>query len=428
MAKNLSFSYSKMGMYKECPQKYKFRYVHFIPELPKYYFAFGSALHSVMEFIYNPARAVFPTLNEALAHFDKVWSQTTWQEKGYKSEDKELAGYAEGRDEITAYYQKHAATFAKPLSVEMKSTLEIDGLSLISILDRMDYLGNGLIKILDYKTGKTVQREPDQLYMYQKVAETSPVIKALVQQKDPGAKEVRVGQLAFYHLPSLTEMTFERAPDKDIAAFWQKVLGVASDIRAGKFDPDPEEKKCQWCDYRNICPVYTHQEYTGPSGAAALPLLQGAPNAQAFAPAVAKPAAQAQPVTETRVFYQEAISPLSATNLLTQKIDRYGELTREQEKLRTEILDLLQAQHITQHFATRYKAQLVPTQKTSFADHAKVVALLQKHNLLDKTRVPTQTTILALLDDPAVPQAVKDQLRALATVQAENTLTVEPAD
>ena len=63
----------------------------------------------------------------------------------------------------------------------MKSTLEIDGLSLISILDRMDYLGGGKIKILDYKTGKTVQREPDQLYMYQKVAETSPTIKALVQ-------------------------------------------------------------------------------------------------------------------------------------------------------------------------------------------------------------------------------------------------------
>ncbi len=426
MVKNLSFSYSKMGMYKECPQKYKFRYVHFIPELPKYYFAFGSALHSVMEFIYNPARQFFPTLNEALAHFDSVWSQTTWQEKGYKSEDKELAGYAEGRDEITAYYQKHAATFAKPLSVEMKSTLEIDGLSLISILDRMDYMGNGLIKILDYKTGKTVQREPDQLYMYQKVAETSPAIKALVQQKDPSVKEVRVGQLAFYHLPSLTEMTFERAPDKDIADFWQKVLGVASDIRAGKFAPNPEEKKCQWCDYRNICPVYTRQEYTGPSGAAALPLLKGAPNAQAFAPAAAKP--QAQPAPQAQVFYQENISPLSATDLLTQKIDRYGELIQEQKKLRGEILQLLKENHFTHHFGTQYKAQLAQIPKTHFADHDKVVELLKKHNLLEKTRVPTQTTILALLDDPAVPKNVKDQLRALATVQTTDTLTVERAD
>ena len=426
MAKNLSFSYSRMGMYKECPQKYKFRYVHFIPELPKYYFAFGSAMHSVMEFIYNPQRQFFPTLAEALAHFDSVWSQTTWQEKGYKSEDKELAGYAEGRDEITAYYQKHAATFAKPLSVEMKSTLEMDGLSLISILDRMDYLGNGLIKILDYKTGKTVQREPDQLYMYQKVTETSPAIKALVQQKDPAVKQVRVGQLAFYHLPTLTEMTFERAPDKEIAAFWQKVLGVAADIRAGKFAPDPDENKCQWCDYRNICPVYTHQEYTGPSGAAALPLLKGAANAQAFAPAPAKETAPVKPALNPHEFFQEVIE--TQADILAEKIDRYGQLAQEQKKLRQEIIALLKANHFNHHFGTQYKAQLSHTQKTVFQDHEKVVRFLEKHKLLDKTRVPTQTTILALLDDPAVPADVKSKLRALSVVETSDTLTVEPAD
>ena len=195
MARNLSFSYSKMGMYKECPQKYKFRYVHMLPEQPKYYFAFGSALHEVMEYIYNPANPAFPTLGEALAFFEKYWNKTTFDQKGYASVEKELAGYAEGRRIIEAYYAKHAADFFHPLSVEMKSTLDIDGLSLISILDRIDYLGDGQIKILDYKTGKTVQREPDQLYMYQKVVENSPAIKALVQQKDPGVKELRVGQL-----------------------------------------------------------------------------------------------------------------------------------------------------------------------------------------------------------------------------------------
>ena len=74
MARNLSFSYSKMGMYKECPQKYKFRYVHMLPEQPKYYFAFGSALHEVMEYIYNPANPVFPTLAEVLVFFEKHWN------------------------------------------------------------------------------------------------------------------------------------------------------------------------------------------------------------------------------------------------------------------------------------------------------------------------------------------------------------------
>ncbi len=417
MVKNLSFSYSKMGMYKECPQKYKFRYVHQIPELPKYYFAFGSALHSVMEFIYNPERSFFPTLAEALAYFDTVWNKTTWEQKGYASVDKELAGYAEGRAEIEAYYQKHAATFAKPLSVEMKSTLEIDGLSLISILDRMDYLGDGQIKILDYKTGKTVQREPDQLYMYQKVAETSPVIKALVQQKDPSVKEVRVGQLAFYHLPSLTELTFERAPDKEIFEFWQKVLAIAGNIRAGHFAPTPGEKQCRWCDYRNICPVYTGRDYTGPSGAAALPLLKGAPTQQAFPPAaVAEPKPSAQPLAKSEL------------EILAEKIDRLGELTAESEKLRREITERMHAQHFTRHFGTQYQAEIHQTEKTVWADKQRVIDFLRRKNLLIKTLVPTQSTIVALLQDPSVPEDIKKELAALGTVQTEETLTVERAE
>ncbi len=412
MVKNLSFSYSKMGMYRECPQKYKFRYVHMIPELPKYYFAFGSALHSVMEFIYNPKRPFFPTLTEALAHFDSEWNKTTWQEKGYASVDKELAGYAEGRREIEAYYQKHAATFAHPLSVEMKSTLEVDGLSLISILDRLDYLGNGQVKILDYKTGKTVQREPDQLYMYQKVVETSPAIKALVQQKDPSVKKVKVGQLAFYHLPSLTEMTFERAPDKEILEFWQnKVLATAEGIRCGKFSPTPSEQACKWCDYRNICPVFTGKDYTGPSGAAALPLLKG----QSIEPVAAPVKTQVAPKK-------------SALEILSEKIDRYGALTQELETLRKEIIATMQSQHFTRHFGTQYQAELDTTSKVVFEDRDKVMALLKKHNLLTKTLVPTQSTIAALLTDPDVPTAVKEALKKLAITRDVQTLHLEKTD
>ncbi len=393
MAKNLSFSYSKMGMYKECPQKYKFRYVHMLPEQPKYYFAFGSALHAVMEFIYNPAKPAFPTLDEALAFFDTTWNKTTFEQKGYASVDKELEGYAEGRRILEMYYAANADNFKHPLSVETKSTLEIDGLSLISILDRMDYLGDGKIKILDYKTGKTVQREPDQLYMYQKVVENSPVIKAIVQAKDPAVKTVQVGELSFYHLPTLTELKFERAPDKEIFEFWQGVLQIADKIRAGQFAPTPGENQCRWCDYRNICPVFTGKEYDGPGGF-------GARNLAASKP-VAQPAAAA---------------PKSEPEMLAEKIDRLGEITQEQQTLEQEILALLQKNKFERHFGKQYKAELVADDKITLTDPAKVVALLQKLNLLNKTLAPTKTTVARLLTDDSVSAQDKAQLQKLVQV------------
>ena len=406
MAKNLSFSYSKMGMYKECPQKYKFRYVHMLPEKPKYYFAFGSVMHAVMEFIYNPAKAVFPTLPEALAFFDSEWSKTTFEQKGYASVEKELEGYAEGRRILETYYAQNAATFTHPLSVETKSTLELDGLSLISILDRMDYLGDGQIKILDYKTGKTVQREPDQLYMYQKVVENSPVIKALVQAKDPAVKSVRVGELSFYHLPTMTELKFERAPDKEIFEFWQGVLQIAGNIRAGKFDPTPGENQCRWCDYRNLCPVFTGKEYDGPSGYSARNF-KWAPVSPVSAP-IEKPLPQK---TE-----QEQLS---------EKIDRLGELLEERENLEKEIISLLQKNNFERHFGKNFKAELVPEEQVTIADAAQVVALLSQLNLLAKASAPTKTTIARLLKDKTVSPQAKARLQALVQTVRKWRLNVE---
>ena len=392
-------------MYKECPQKYKFRYVHMLPEKPKYYFAFGSALHAVMEFIYNPAKAAFPTLAEALAFFDTTWNKTSFEQKGYASVDKELEGYAEGRRIIETYYAQHAATFIHPLSVEMKSTLDIDGLNLISILDRMDYLGDGKIKILDYKTGKTVQREPDQLYMYQKVAENSPVIKAVVQAKDPSVKKIEVGELSFYHLPTMTEMKFERAPDKEIFEFWQGVLNVADKIRAGKFDPTPGENQCRWCDYRNLCPVFTGKDYDGPSG-------YGARNFKYDSPAD-KPV---PPVVPT---------PKSESEQLSDKIDRLGEITEEQKKLEQEILTLLQKNHFERHFGKNFKAEISSADKIDITDTAKVVALLQQFNLLVKVSAPTKITIARLLTDETVPAAAKAELKKWVRLTKELGLKVE---
>lgn len=411
MVKNLSFSYSKMGMYKECPQKYKFRYVHMLPEKPKYYFAFGSAMHAVMEFIYNPAKTVFPTLQEALAFFDSEWNKTSFEQKGYASVEKELEGYAEGRRILETYYAQNAATFTHPLSVEMKSTLELDGLSLISILDRMDYLGDGQIKILDYKTGKTVQREPDQLYMYQKVVENSPTIKALVQAKDPKVKEVRVGELSFYHLPTMTELKFDRAPDKEIFEFWQGVLQIAGNIRAGKFDPTPGENQCRWCDYRNLCPVFTGKEYDGPSGWAARNFKREA------APQTVAVPTEKQPSPEK-----------SEQEQLSDKIDRLGELAEEQQRLEKEIIALFQKNKFERHFGKNFKAELVPAEQITIADTVKTVELLAKLGLLAKVSAPTKTTIARLLTDKTVSAQDKAQLQTLVQVLKTWRLNVEKSE
>ena len=377
---NLSFSYSKMSTYKECPQKYKFRYILKIPEKPKYFFAFGTALHKVMEFMYANLKPPFPPLEETLRFFREDWQKTSFADKGYASVQKELEGYEEGVKIIEAYYQKHSKDIFNPLSTEFRTTQEVDGLSIISIVDRIDYLGEGKVSILDYKTGKTVKREPDQLLMYQKLMSQSPQLLNLVRTKEPTIEKVDVANLLFYYLPKLEEQIYTPAPKEEIDEFWQGVLKVADNIKAAKFTATPSETACKFCDYRNLCPVWKDKK------------------AESFE----NLSAEAE---------QKSLSPLE---VLAEKIDKLGTMQEDLTKLKAEVIKQMQALKLQRHFGKEYNVILDEKEHLNFADEKAVIALLKKENLLGKTLVPTLETIEDLFKNEQVSLEQKQALGALA--------------
>ena len=364
------YSQSKMGLYRECPLKYKFRYILKIPEKPKYFFTFGTILHSVMEYLYSTPQ--FPPHEDALKFFKQKWSAQTWQEKGYGSLEKEQEGFLEGQEIIKKYYVKHLAENLHPLSTEMKVYADIDGLTVMGIVDRIDYLGDGKLAILDYKTGKTLKREPDQLMFYQKLLENSPKLLPLVQARDIEVQKISIEKMLFYHLPTLTEDSFKPVSVAELDLFWKGAMKTAENILAEKFEPTPSEQSCRWCDYRGNCPVWN---------------LNPEPK-------------------------QEQEKPQET---LAEKIDRLGQLSAEGRALKAEIIKTLKEQNLNISFGTSYKAELKEEEILTFKDEEKTLEFLKQNNLLNKTLKPTVKSILALLDDPEISEEKKQQLRALAT-------------
>lgn len=377
----LGFSYSRMGMYKECPKKYEFRYIYRIPEKPKPYFAFGHSIHHSLEYLYDVTSPPFPTLTELLDFFEKDWKQLSWKEKGYFTAEKEYTAFLDGKKMLIAYYNKHKDSLHVPLANEMRANLKIDGLALISIIDRIDYLGDGKLRIVDYKTGKTVQREPDQLYMYQKVLETSDEVKKIVQKKDKDTKEIKVEEMVFYHVPSLKEMKFERGNDKEIFDFWQNVLNVADDIRAKKFDPTPSEQVCRWCDYKNICPIFGGKGEPQSLGAEA---------------------------------NSNVNKEITAEDNLSNKIEEYAMTLQNAKILKEEIISLMKMKNLESFNSKHFTAKLGKKEMLEFEDKEKVMQFLKDEDLLSKTLVPTQSTIENLLNDDSVSKEQKEKLASFA--------------
>ena len=389
----LSFSYSKFSMYTECPLKYKFKYLDKLKEEPKPYFAFGNSIHKALEFLHAVSSPPFPSIDEVCEAFKKEWGLKSWLEKGYRDQAAEQADFRKGLEMLKAYYAANKGSLKPPFLLEYSTDVEVEGLKVRIIADRIEYLGGGEVELIDYKTGKDVKRQPDQLYMYQKISELDPRLKEKIAERY-GQKvgAVKVRQMLYYHVPTLKEYRFERAGDREIGVFWDRVLCASGNIRARKFEPNPGEFQCHFCDFKKLCPVHAESPKTQ-------------------APSAAQPAVSAQ--TDGGV----AALRVSAAKV-EELVDRYGHLKEEMEKLNAQ-LDAVAAELGCAHTGEgkaelsgkKYSLELSRGENWKFTDREAVIGVLNEFDLYQKALGLTLPKIVSMLDDPAVPEAAKNKLK-----------------
>lgn len=350
---NFMFSYSKMSLYLECPLKYKFRYIDRIPEKPKPFLFFGNTIHKVLEYFYS--RIPVPELSELLNHYTRIWNTKNFIEKGYYKSEYEELDYKKGVDIITNFYNKHKDEIKLPFLLEYSTDVNIDGVNVRIIADRIEYLGNGFITIIDYKTGKPADRTSDQLYFYQKVCESDEKILDKIYQKyGDTAKSLKVNEMIYYYVENLKEVKFERASDSEIKKFWEKALKVVEDIHSEKFEPTPSERSCNWCDFKNICPVYKKEQNN---------------------------------TVETETI-KEYIKIKTEIENLSNKL----------EEIEKKILSFMNNKTFLEYRTDNITVKIHKKTKYEILNREKIINILKENNLYDKILRPTLQSIIELME------------------------------
>lgn len=234
----LRLSHSSLTTYNECPLKYRFQYIDKVPRRPKHFFSFGQSVHKALEYFHGDQ--AMPALRTLLEYFDEHFIHA-----GYKSEKDEEAAQKLGRKMLTAYWEKHSKGWRPALYTELHFDFTLDWLRITGSIDRMDLHAEG-IEIIDYKTGKEfdkarVERDA-QLSLYQLACEVMghlPIVK-----------------LTLYHVPSVTAYSVTPRHPKEQLKLRAEIFNTAEKIMNGEFEAKPSEPACQWCDYKNICPVW----------------------------------------------------------------------------------------------------------------------------------------------------------------------------
>ena len=239
----MRLSYSSIDAYETCPARFKFQYEDRVPTKPSAALSFGDSLHQALFHFHNRPVPVAPALEELHEILDGVWVRDGYtdpsQERVYKDHAKQV---------LAAYHRDNVSQYRIPAALEFRFSIQIEGVEVSGIIDRLDRIPGGGYELIDYKTNR---RLPP---MSRVEHDLQLSIYYLAAREVWGIEPER---LTLYFLLPGQRMTTTRTP-ADADELRRRIAVVAERVAAGKFEPR-ENPLCGWCDYQHLCPIFRHR-------------------------------------------------------------------------------------------------------------------------------------------------------------------------
>ncbi len=264
------YSHSRLNTFKNCPYKFKLHYLDNVRvEGFETIEAFmGKRVHEALEHLYKTKMMTrLLSLDELLAYYDEEWdkrikpatTQTTLADasaapklpiinrEGLTHDDYKN----KGRECITNYYNRYKPFDDKTIAVEKRVMIDLgDGLKLQGFIDRLSETNEGEYVIHDYKTNNNL---PNQEW-----ADSNPQLALYqigIQQELPDVKSVELA----WHFLSFDKTLRSKRDATDIEQLKQDTRATINAIQAAKNYPTRKSALCDWCEYKQQCPEWTHK-------------------------------------------------------------------------------------------------------------------------------------------------------------------------
>jgi putative RecB family exonuclease len=242
------YSHSRIGLFDQCPLAYRYRYVDDVPD------AFttieqhlGQVVHDVLEQAYAERSRGGPVdVSWMTAAYERLWRSPDLAsyrvvKRGAMADDYR----AEGLAMVASYHERiFAADTSETVGLEHRFLLALDadsGHAWAGVIDRLARLADGGLRIIDYKTGKSVPdpRTDGQLQSY--------ALHVLAEHR------VERVELCIEGLRTGTTLTapFPAAQAGEVRG---RLLARIAEIEAASSWPARPSMLCDWCAFNVICP------------------------------------------------------------------------------------------------------------------------------------------------------------------------------
>lgn len=252
-----SLSPSRAADFMQCPQLYKFRSVDRLPEPANAATARGTLVHAVLEELFT-CSAVDRTPQSAQALLVQLWPTLQESNDGIaallaRGDAQADAIAAAASQLLQGYFEVEDPTRVEPAHRELRVQAYLDsGLRLTGYVDRVDISPTGLVRVMDYKTGKAPAPQ------YQRKAMFQMLFYGLVWWR---MHQVVPTRLELLYLGSRTRLSIDPSV-ADLMGTQRKVYAVWEAIDRAKTTGDwraQPSKLCDWCYHKKICPAWVEE-------------------------------------------------------------------------------------------------------------------------------------------------------------------------
>ena len=244
-----ALSPSRLQDFRACPRRFQYSAVERIPQPATYATTKGRLVHWVLEQLY---RMDAGERTEAAAHGFIEPAEAEILTESVRDDlavDDELLARLrhEVQRIIDVYFTMEDPRLVSHVGVELRVNVELEGVPMLGILDRLDRRDDGALVIVDYKTGSLPNRNYDtqtfaNAELYAALCETSmgelPKTIELLY--------VAQGETIERHV---TEVVV-RARAQSAADAWASIERFHSE---GAFPATPSVNTCRFCSYADRC-------------------------------------------------------------------------------------------------------------------------------------------------------------------------------
>lgn len=246
-----SLSPSKVSSFTECALAFRFSAIDGLPDPPTVATVRGTLVHAALErlMLRDPSDRGLDAALESLG--EATWALAEDDEYLQLGLDgaAEATFLAEAEQLVRRYYELEDPSTVTPIGLELRMELELDGLRLRGIIDRLELDADGELVVTDYKTG----RAPSEAFEQQRLGGVH--FYAFLCERLFGKRPARV-QLLYLADPVVITTT---PSEQSIRGLERKVRAIWSAIERAceREDFRPKQSRlCDYCAYQRFCPAF----------------------------------------------------------------------------------------------------------------------------------------------------------------------------